>query len=529
MKLICAALTPCRGVPGLPRLLLCGWLLITSGCASLLPETTPFGAISGVDARRSLNGLAVHKKMWELAGAKCLTPKKLSPRLEENLDVIVLVGQSYSPPGIVARDWLESWLSQSSGRSVIYFGRDFNASLFYRQQTLNLLPADQLQRGEVALAQARVDELNLRLRELPENTFCRWFYLDGTQPRGDYTAFTGPWSEDIAKVEGTWPVGVRLQTPDEKWQQQLPSWLAQPATPNSLTPANPPAPADEEESAVQRSSWEVGELSSAESWNAEFGRAAESSVLLSGADGQPLVYRLTHGSFGDGQILIVANGAPFLNGSLVAPLHRVVGEKIIEQCLPAKRVALLAYDESGILISRGSDADDRAAGLEVLTVWPLSAITMPAALLGILICIVLSPILGRPQSAPRRSVSDFGLHISALGRMLFESRDLEYAKKVIAEYYRTVRVEAPPYWLDSIGSGSGGSSSADSSAVGSNSADATSSPVGSGAADSGPADSGPAVSGAASAVAADGTPPSQSSDSEPIVATLVENQSQSGS
>jgi hypothetical protein len=424
--------------------------LLWSGCASMLPETTPYGAVSGVDSRRSLNGLAVHRKMWELAGAKCITPQKLSPRLEENLDVIVLVGQAYGPPGAAARNWLENWLSQAAGRTIIYFGRDFSADVYYRQQTLDQLPPEELDAGELELARVRVREMNQRLRQIPESTFCRWFYLDTSLARRDYDAFQGPWSADLTDAAGSWPVGTTLQTPTRKWLRQKPSWLVNPPTTKNLKPAKPPAAADASETAIQRSRWDIDELQSNETWNAEFRRIANASVLLSGDDGQPLVYRLTSDKYGDGQILIVANGAPLLNGSLVAPLHRRVGEKLIEECLPAKRVALLAYDETGILISKTPDADSRAAGLEVLTVWPLSAITMPAALLGILTCIVLFPILGRPQSKPARSVSDFGLHISALGRMLFESRDVEYAKGVIAAYYRTVRDEPPPYWLGTL-------------------------------------------------------------------------------
>jgi hypothetical protein len=243
---------------------------------------------------------------------------------------------------------------------------------------------------------------------------------------------------------------VLLQPPESSQQQRKPSWLTQPAKASGLSPANSIGDTDAADNRIQRSRWRFDELQSAEEWNAEFENLPQATQLLSGSDGRPLVYRLTSDRWGDGQILIVANGAPFLNGSLVQPLHRAVGSKIIEACLPAKRVALLAYDANGILIASAADSDSNAAGLELLTVWPLSAITMPAALLGILICLALFPILGRPQGGSHGSVSDFGLHITALGRMLFGSRDLEYAKAVIGEYYRRVRDEPPPAWLESV-------------------------------------------------------------------------------
>ena len=85
--------------------------------------------------------------------------------------------------------------------------------------------------------------------------------------------------------------------------------------------------------------------------------------------------------------------------------------------------------------------------MQVLTVWPLSAITMHAAFLGIIAFVVLLPILGRPQSLAGRSVTDFGLHVEAMGRMMFESRDLLYGLKSIQDYFTKVRRESPPDWL----------------------------------------------------------------------------------
>jgi hypothetical protein len=223
-----------------------------------------------------------------------------------------------------------------------------------------------------------------------------------------------------------------------------------PATAADKLPSAELGEEDDVAQGIQRSQWTFQELASDEAWKAEFKLAGEATQLLSAEDGRPLVYRLTSDRFGDGQILIAANGAPFLNGSLVEPLHREVATRLIEQCLPAKRVAFLAYDETGILISRAKDADSRSAGLELLMVWPLSAITMPAALLGVLICIAFFPILGRPQRNRRRSVSDFGLHVSALGRMLLEARDIGFAQQAIADYFRQVRDEPPPPWLETI-------------------------------------------------------------------------------
>lgn len=417
------------------------------GCSSMLPELVPFGAVTSPDVNRSANGLGVHRKMWELSGAKVLTPQKLSPRLDD-LDVIVLVGQSYGPPGKAARTWLENWLGESTGRSVIYFGRDFDANLHYLQSTLNRLPTDEVERGEIALASAETHSLKTRIAAVPESTFCSWFYLDLSTPRKKHSSFSGPWADSLSGASGSWPVGITLQPPASKWRSQKPSWLATAGT--GLKPANQvQTPFEDSDATIERSAWSYNEINTTEAWNAEFRQLSDSQTLLASEDGQPLIFQLTNDRFEGSQILVITNGAPLLNASLVEPLHRKIGEQVIEACLPAKRVALLAYDERGILIAQNREADSRAAGLEMLTVWPLSAITMPAALLGIIICAVLLPILGRPQTLRRRSTSDFGLHIAALGRMLFEARDISHARNAISEYFTQVRRESPPAWLDS--------------------------------------------------------------------------------
>ena len=416
-------------------------LILQTGC-SMMPEMTPFGAISGSDSTRSLNGLGLHRKMWESAGAKCYVAGKLSPRLN-SFDTIVLVGQDHSPPGMAARNWLESWLAESSGRSVLYFGRDFDANVYYRNRTLDRLPTEQQLRAKQDLAKTQTADLNTRVRQLSASTFCRWFYLDTDSQRREYDQFAGPWAADLSGLRGSWPLGVTLQTPTKDWEAEKPSWLKAGASSEEQAEI-------EDEKSIVRSTWEPEELEDNRQWQAEFKKAMRPQVLLRGQDDTPLVFKLTSSRIEGSQILIAANGAPFLNGSLVDPLHQRVAEKLIGECLPAKKIALIAYNESGLLISQAAEEEPLGAGLEMLTVWPLSAITMPAALLGIIVCAVLFPILGRPRGLPPRSVTDFGMHVEALGNILQDTRDTGFAKEAIANYYNRVRREKPPFWLDQI-------------------------------------------------------------------------------
>ncbi len=423
------------------RIFWCGTVLAIPGCWHA-PLVEDYGAVRGRTAVHSLNGLGFHRELWESAGTRVLLPSKLSPRLE-TYDTLVLVGRDYGPPGRDARQWLEEWLERKEGRTVVYFGRDFNAAIYYRQRTLDRVRPDLQPRARQAIALKQIEEFNIRAAQLPENTFAEWFYFDVERPERRYTRFAGPWAEDLEGREGYWPVRTALLPPGPQWRDALPSWLENSTKP---PPRFDPGPVLGDDS-IGRSRWGYWEYTTIEQWQAAFDKLPEHDLLLRADDGTPLVFRIPVGPRGNSQILIVANGAPLLAGSMVDPLHRRVGEKLVEQCMPAHRVGLLQYGQAGLLISEVPEPDQRGIGLEMLTVWPLSAITMPAALLGILLCVALFPIFGRPRRLPRRTTSDFGMHVEAVGQLLQKTHDRSFALQAIHDYFWTVRNEPPPAWL----------------------------------------------------------------------------------
>ena len=263
----------------------------------------------------------------------------------------------------------------------------------------------------------------------------------------DYTQFSGPWAAGLVSGDGFWSSGVALHPPDGRPEYvEMPTWLRD-RDQDSDPPAEWLLPYDDDDSSgTRRSVWTPREMDSVEAWEYEVDDLPQSEVLLAGDDGRALVYRLTNDYFDGSQIVIVNNGAPLLNGSLVDRPHREIGERLIELCMPAKRVALLTYDERGLLITSIDEREQNQSGLEMLTVWPLSGITMSAALLGIVVCAALLPILGRPRPLRRDAVSDFGLHVEAIGDLMREAADAGHAKSAIAEYYTKVRGESPPPW-----------------------------------------------------------------------------------
>jgi hypothetical protein len=439
--------------------------LLQAGCRNQGDDAS-YGVVDGWQQFTSRNGLGVHRKIWEQSGVRCVAPQRLSSRLNQ-VDVIVLVPRTFDPPGQKARQWLERWLREAPGRSVIYFGRDFNAEEYFFQQTLQQLNSDQRQLAQQRIAELQVNEMQAMLESHSESTFCDWFYLDlGQRSRRlvfDLEDLNQPQplektSNDSQAVPlgddgielpiAQWPIRSRLLPPDIKWRDQPPSWISSPPSANPVQPISLPWDSGEDKLIV-RSRWRPEELDSLDAWNAAFDQLLESEVLVSSDREEPLVFRLTSSQrLGEGQILVVANGVPFLNASILQAPFFQVSEFITQQCMPARRVALLAYDSRGLQISSVDEADERGAGLEMFLQWPLSAIMMPAALLGLIACVSLLPILGRPRELASETVSDFGLHVEALGQMLHGAGDEAYAKKLVAEYFRRVKGEPPPAWLE---------------------------------------------------------------------------------
>jgi hypothetical protein len=427
-----------------------GWmglaLLGLSGCGSSLNSS--YGELDA-GANISPNGLGVHRNLWQQAGVDFISIKRLSNRLNK-VDSLVLVSTDFQPPSQLARKWLEEWLRAAPGRSIIYFGRDFNAREYYLKQLNPSSGSEQEAYIRKQIALLRADELRRRNTAYLENTSCDWFYLDVHSSPTIVTGLSGSWAGNLKEYEPVWPIRTRLLPPATEQQGRLPSWLSSKAT-GVATPANA-APAQnndavDQNKTVYRTQWENDEIKTIEEWSKVFADLPRSQVLLESASGEPLVFKLVHPErFGDGQIIVCANGAPFLNASLVQPAFGQIAELIIGECLPSQRVAFLPIDENGLQVAP-AETDSRGLGLEMLVQWPLAVVTMPACLVALIVCVSLLPILGRPRELPKNSVSDFGMHVEALGEMLYDTRDQAFALRAVRHYFIKVRNEQPPKWL----------------------------------------------------------------------------------
>lgn len=404
----------------------------------------------------SMNGLGVFEKMCVQAGSHCVNVTRLSNRLER-MEAIVLIGDTLRPPAKEARDWMEEWLARKPGRTVVYVGRDFDAETYYRQQTIDRVPVADQPKARIDLADAQA-ATDLRLwSELEDDVFCRWFTIVTESVEHEVTAFQGEWADKddlqpAVPVSGrskpSWPVRIVLAPPSKTQATKPSTWKAAKKSSTAMQPAKvKSSPDTPQEQVVVMSQWSQYDIADDETWNDEWEKAPEAKSLLIGEDGTSLITRLTSPRFEGSHLLIVANGAPLLNASLIQPHFRKVAHKIIEDIQPAKRIGLLRYNDFGILVSRLTEDPDEAVGLAVLATWPMNIIIAHLTMLGILVCFALFPILGRPQALKRRSLADFGQHAESLGQMLQRAGDVRFAFNQIANYFQKVRGEAVPYWI----------------------------------------------------------------------------------
>lgn len=85
--------------------------------------------------------------------------------------------------------------------------------------------------------------------------------------------------------------------------------------------------------------------------------------------------------------------------------------------------------------------------MELLTVWPLSLVTMHGVMLGLVICLMLLPIFGRPRKIRRTRKSDFGQHLDAVAALMNKSGGERYARARISEYMKRMHGESSGPWV----------------------------------------------------------------------------------
>jgi hypothetical protein len=404
--------------------LLAAAILASGGCGSE-DLNTVYGKRRGAEGGASINGTGVLAGMFGQAGHKVATRTYLSPRMRE-YDVIVWFPDDFQPPKTKQQDFLEDWLGDRSGRTLIYVGRDYDASPEYWDKVLPGAPADQsvemLRRK--ALAQSEYDR---RRSATPASESCRWFHISRDHP----TTHVGQRRPGPAPLTGAWCAGGDVDP--QRVDIRVRARLEEAKEPPKNAPSAAPSPASQP--AIK--SGDKSDEEETPSYRAELGNY-RSQVLLA-SDDVVLAREVTNAYWPSSKIIVITNGSFLLNLPLVEREHRKLAGKLIGACGPAKKVAFLESDEDGLMVYDKEPGEDSPTGFEAFTVWPLGAILMHFVILGVVLLAGLMMIFGRPHELPRPPVSDFGHHIEALGDLLARTQDQRYAEQRLAAYHEKVK------------------------------------------------------------------------------------------
>lgn len=416
------------------------WLLVLAGCGSGELDTV-YGRRRGSRGGTSVSGVGVLARMFQQRGHTVTSRRYLSPRIDD-FDVLVWAPDDHALPGTAEQDFLEDWLREGTGRTLVYIGRDYDAAIDYWQQVLPLAPPEQAVEVMRRLAQARAEHARQRAR-MPKTPSCRWLSAvrDGPPRR------VGPAAAPPANLHGTWCAEGDLDA------RGLNLYIAarwEPPAKETAGKTREPGPdASSDESAVKSrrgsaENWLEDESApeTAEDGAEEYGPEEQRSEVVLAAGDDVFVRRVTCAAWDDGQILLVTNGSFLLNLPLVNREHRKLAEKLIAACGPPTKVGFLESGPGGLTVSDKEPGSKHLTGFEAFTAWPLGAILMQFLGVGLLYLLARLPIFGRPQVLAAEGVSDFGRHVQALGDLLARTKNQSYARQRLQQYQETVKGEA---------------------------------------------------------------------------------------
>ena len=398
------------------RLLVAAMLLV--GCAGCDEHIdTYYGKRSFILGRDSVNGTAVFAGMFQQAGHRVLSKRTLTQRIMEDCDVIVWAPNDYQPPPQAVLEWLDDWLSHGD-RSLILIGRDFDAGPVYYEKVIPGAPQNQA--TELRLRQGEAVTHDDNERAVAGTALdCDWYHLDMTTIPKKVTSLEGPWSDGVdpanadirvrGKLEPKLYVSSVFVDEDRQWEEYV---------------------EEEDENVDDESDTEATYLE------------IDAPEVLLRSNKDILISRQSSELVSDSYLYIVNNGSFLLNFPLVNNEHRKLAARFIGEIDKPKTVVFLESDEGGPAIREKEPVQDVPTGLSLFGKRPWDVILFHFALLGIVFCLMCWPVFGRRRRYGASSTSDFGKHVTALGRLLEATGDDLHAMSRINHYKQTVHSSA---------------------------------------------------------------------------------------
>lgn len=370
----------------------------------------------------SVNGTSVLARMFQESSHKVSTWPRLSPRIE-GYDTIVWFPDRFTPPGVspseqsdeMLKEWrdkgrkmLEEWLRTGYDRTLVYVARDYDAEVAYWERVAPGAPEDEAEKIDKRLEMAKTRH-NLRRGAMLDEATGDWFVMRRGGERRKVDRLSGVWSNGVSSSK---------------------AWMEIRGTVEPLPGTR------------QNNSGGYRDIYRG------YGNAMYAEKLLTaprgdGSGEDTLVMRLRHQSrWGSGKIIVVANGSFLLNMPLVNHEHRKLAGKLIDECGYPGDVLFLESGPEPLEVRETEAESNPPVWITVTKPWPLRVIVIHVALCGTVLCFAMFPIFGRPRETEKESQSDFSKHIDAMGTLLAQTEDYNYAKVRISYYHEKVKRES---------------------------------------------------------------------------------------
>lgn len=378
-------------------------LLLASGCEKL---TTDYGKTSGSSAYSSINGYGTFRQAIKNAGFADREMSRLTDRLKRSTDLVVWAPQNTKPLNREAVEWIDSWLKQAN-RTLVYISPDSGSEVEYWKATMALAPPEKRMeyRRRAANSQTQRRQNQFNASQPPS---YKWFTITELPKPETVKGAKGPWAPQDAGTGNTRNRGTGN--------------IASPVTPLEYKVSTAPN-----------------------------SKKDTSRVLLETKNGTPFVVKITSDQWNNSQIFVVSSGSLLSNFGLTQRSNQLLADKLIQSAAsvkkPGPQAGFLNNNGSDLIVSNADNGPPVASGMEVLTVWPISLLTMHGIFLGFVICLMLLPIFGRPRKILHVTSGNFGHHLDAVASLMLRVGGEKYARAKISDYMKRMRGETSGPWI----------------------------------------------------------------------------------
>ncbi len=394
---------------------------VCSGCASELK--TAYGPSRGSAGRVSINGFGSLRNSFEEAGFEARDITRLTRRVKQT-DVLVWTPRTIASFEDKSTEWMHQWL-RSGNKTLVYVLPDSGSEIDYWTDASKLAPPEHRLEYRRRAA-AKLNERLMGQMSPRASATNGWFLFSDDMVREPIGVVGGAWADRI-NGEDVRPSSTSVEFSVYAFDEESYNSVSQLATDRG------------------------GQFLCTKSGFAGYSQSHPFNPLVTSSTGKVVIGEVTHKQWSNSRVIVVNSGSLLTNYGFTEPANRRIADAIIEEATPAGdddlRIGFMLTWGNDISVSESEPGVPKASGMELLTVYPLSLITIHGVFLGVVICLMLFPIFGRPRKVDQTQHSNFGDHLDAVAALMNKAGGEAFARTKISEYLKRMHGETSGRWV----------------------------------------------------------------------------------